>query len=137
MVDYNGNLIDFVMTIDSFEVFDPSNRTEMLYVQGNRYTASKKRYLVENGYLYLYGKSIPKLVKMRAVFEDPIEVAGFSTYCGTENCPSDIFELEFPMDADQIDTLMEMAAQELIVLFSQNAEDITNDNEDTQKVQPK
>lgn len=137
MLDYNGNLIDFVMTIDSFERFDPSNRTEMLYVNGNKYTANKKRYLIEDGFLYLYGRNIPKLIKMRAVFEDPIDVVGFSTYCDSESCPDDIFELEFPMDADQIDTLMEIVAQELIVLFSQNAEDISNDNEDTQRVQPK
>ena len=139
MTDYNGNLIDYVMNIDSQERFDPSNRVEMLYLEGNKYTAHKKRYILENGYLYAYGKNLPILIKMRALFEDPVEAANFLTYCPEEKtCPSeDVFDMDFPMDADQIDLMIELAVQELIVLFSQNAEDLTNDNIDTQRTQPK
>ena len=137
MLDYNGNLIDYVMTIDSFERLDPTNRVELLYLSGNRYTSHKWRYIIENGFLYAYGKRVPVLLRMRAVFEDPIEVSNFISYCQKEGCPEDVFDIEFPMDADQIDTMIELAAQELVVLFSQSQNDITNDNEDVQRVQPK
>ena len=52
-------------------------------------------------------------------------------------CGLDIFEIDFTMDGDQMDILIEFAVQELIVLFSQNQEDLTNDNMDTQRIQPK
>ena len=139
MTDYNNNLIDYVMNIDNQERFDPSNRVEMLYLEGNKYTAHKRRYVLENGYIYVYGREVPILIKMRALFEDPLEAANFSSYCPKEEseCPEDIFEMDFPMDADQIDTMIELTVQELVVLFSQNAEDLTNDNNDTQRTQPK
>lgn len=138
MSDYNNNLIDYVMVINNQDRFDPTNRVEMLYVDGNKYTAGKKRYILENGYIYTYGKNLPSLIKMRALFEDPLEALSFSSYCDEEKpCPFDIFEMEFPMDADQIDVMIELSVQEIIGIFSQGVEDLTNDNTDTQRVQPK
>ena len=140
LTDYNGNMIDYVMTIDTYEKFDYTNRNEMLYVMGNKYTSNKKRYLIEDGYLYAYGRNVPYMVRMRAIFEDPIQAYQFKDLCENSKkdaCGLDIFEMDFPMDGDQMDILIEFAVQELIVLFSQNQEDLTNDNMDTQRIQPK
>lgn len=140
LTDYNGSLIDYVMTIDTYEKFDYTNRNEMLYSMGNKYTSNKKRYLIEDEYLYAYGKDIPVIVRMRAVFEDPIATYQLSEMCkepNSDKCGLDIFEMDFPIDGDQVDLLVEFAVQELVVLFSQNQEDLTNDNTDTQRIQPK
>ena len=37
---------------------------------------------------------------------------------------------EFPLDNDMVDTLVELSVNELIVLFNQNIEDLTNDSKD-------
>lgn len=132
MSDYNGNLIDYVMTIDSGDKFDFSSRTEMLHISGNRYTASRRRYLIDKGYIYAYGREVPKVLQMRALFEDPVEAINFISYCPPEVSDEciDIFDIEFPIDGDTIDTLIELSANELIILFQQNIEDMSNDTKD-------
>ena len=132
MSDYNGNLIDYVMTIDSGDKFDYSNRIEMLHISGNKYTASRRRYIIDKGYIYAYGKEVPKLLQMRALFEDPVEAINFISYCPSEFYDScvDILDMEFPIDGDTVDTLIELAVNELIILFKQNIEDMSNDTKD-------
>ena len=132
MTDYNKNLIDYVMTVDSGIKFDPTNKTELIHIRGNKYTATNKRFLIDNGYLYAYGKMIPDVLQIRALFEDPIEVINFSTLCSEDVSCIDIFEIDFPIDSDLIDVLIQFAAEELIVLFKQGVEDKSaNTNDDT------
>jgi hypothetical protein len=132
MTDYNNNLIDYVMTIDSGDKFDFTNKSEMLHINGNKYTASKRRYLIDNDYLFAYGKDVPQILQIRALFEDPIEAVKFTTLCSSEvneRC-IDIFDMEFPMDGDTIDIAVQLTSEELIVLFKQNMEDVSNDTGD-------
>lgn len=132
MHDYNGNLIDYVMTIDGGDKFDYSNRRELLHVGGNKYTASRRRYIIDKGYIYAYGVDVPKILQMRALFEDPIEAMNFISYCPSESVDNciDILDIEFPIDNDTIDTLIQLSVEELIAVFKQNIEDISNDTKD-------
>lgn len=135
MADYNGNLIDYVMTIDSGDRFDFTNRTEMLHIKGNKYTANKRRYLIDKGYIYIFGFNTPKVIQMRALFSDPIEAEDFISLCTSENIEkcNDIFDMEFPIDGESIDTLIMFTVQELITFFQQSP--VANNQEAEQEQQ--
>lgn len=141
MTDYNNNLIDYVMTADNGDRFDMSNRIEMLYSKYNRYTGNKRRYVFENGHIYIYGEMLPSIIKMRALFEDPLAAKSYEGFCGNQNNDAgkclDFFQTEFPIDGELVDVMIQFTVDELISMFSQNPEDITNDNMDTVRVQPK
>lgn len=141
MSDYNGNLIDYVMTLDNMDRFDVTNRTEMLYSKGNKYTSNSKKYIFENKHLYIYGSNLPITVRMRALFEDPLAATLYEGYCGKEAKPEteclDMFQADFPIDGDLVDIMIQFTVEELIGVFTRNPEDLTNDNLDTQRVQPK
>ena len=142
LTNLNTHLIQWVMTIDSSKLVDEITREGYLYIAGNKYTSKHLRYILENGYLYVYGETIPKFIKIKLLAEDPIEAYSFPSAC-KENCEdcntdcSSIFDKEFPIDGDLVDTLIEMSIQELVILFSQNQEDQTNNSADTIREQAK
>lgn len=131
LTDYNRNLIDYVMTIDGGDKFDFTTKSELLHINGNKYTALKRRYIISDEYLYAYGKDVPKLLQMRALFEDPVKASEFISYCPSETADCmDIFDIEFPMDGDMVDVAIEFTVKELVDYFKQNIEDQTNDTRD-------
>lgn len=135
MSDYNSNIIDYLMSVDGGKKFDATNKSELLHIRGNKYTSDSERYLIENGYLFVYGKRIPEVVMLRALFEDPFEVNKFIKYC-PENASNECFDIlttEFPIDADLTDVMIQLTAEELISIFSQMPQDVKNDNSDTQQ----
>ena len=69
---------------------------------------------------------------MKFLPEDPYEVLQYPSACpdGTADCISPL-DMDFPIDGDLIDTLVEMSVNELLVLFSQIREDLTNDTKDS------
>ena len=70
-------------------------------------------------------------INVRGVFEDPVEAISYSSYCtDVDDCVNPL-ETDFPIDEDQVDTLVEMASKELVALFSQMKEDLTNDSKDS------
>lgn len=121
MSDYNRNLIDYVMSIDGSKKYDFTNRSELLYAKGNKYTSNTSKYLLDKDYLYIYGNNIPKVVQLRALFENPIEAMEFVSMCPDEvgeEC-IDIFQMEFPLEASSIDTLVQLSIQELMLSYGQ------------------
>lgn len=142
MTDYNGNLLDYVMTIDSGDRFDATNRVEMLYNKGNKYTSNKRKYIFENNHIYIYGPLLPNVVRIRGLFEDPVAASNYQGYCGNNSTEgniecADVFQTEFPIDGDLVDVMIQFTVDELIAIFNQSAEDLSNDNHDTQRIQPK
>ena len=76
-------------------------------------------------------KSIP--MKIVGLFEDPMEAKQFEGYCtDCIECKECIdYELEeFPIDNDMIDPMIELTIQELVILFGQAQQDLTNDSND-------
>lgn len=135
MSDYNGNLIDYIMTIDSGDKFDFATRSEILHLSGNRYTATQRRYIIDRGYIYIYGNNTPKVIQIRALFDDPIEAEQFISFCPDENFEkcSDIFDMDFPIDASTIDTVLQFAVQELITFFGQRPQE--NNTQEQQRAE--
>ena len=128
----NRQLIIYVTSIDGSIIYAETTWTEKKYKKANKYTAHKLDYYIKNDYLYLTHKGGPSVVTVAGVFEDPFAAEGFKSYCpDIEDDCLDPLDTDFPIDEDQVDTLIEMAAKELIVLFSQNKEDLTNDSKDS------
>ena len=68
------------------------------------------------------------------LFNDPIEVSKFSQFCDDDNsptCADSVMDIDFPIDDDLIDTLLEVTAKELVIMFSAQKEDTSSDSRDS------
>lgn len=141
LTDLNIHLIKFVMNITNGIVISETTREDYIYNAGNKYTNNHLKYILENGYLFVYGKNIPKLVRVKLLSENAIEALNFPSFCeqdctDCQDCDS-MLDKAFPIDGDLIDTLVEMAQEEVLIKFSQGQEDLTNNSVDTVKEQGK
>ena len=136
----SGSLIQSITSIDRSIKIDEISINAINSQKGNKYTSKKINYFIQSGYLYISTPTKLKVVSMIALFEDPIEVKKFIGLCGScEDCSEciDYQEENFPIDNDLIDTMIELSLIELIQIFSQNTEDLTNNSRDSLKEQSK
>lgn len=134
LTDLNSHLIQSVTSIDGQIVFSEIGWVEKKYKASNKYTANKPDYFIRNDYLYITVRSGLKVITLTGLFDDPLEVERFPSYC--EDCTDCIdcespMDKEFPMDNDMIDTLVDMCKQELLEQFIQMTEDLTNNTSDS------
>ena len=130
----SGNLIQSVTTIDRSKKLNEISLNAAKSLSGNKYAKSNLNFFIEEGYLYV-STPMSKLQFIRIVglFEDPMEVRQFESYCtDCIECKECIdYELEeFPIDNDMIDPMIELTIQELVILFGQAQQDLTNDSND-------
>lgn len=135
----SGVLIQSVTTIDRGIKIDEMSLNAVNYQKGNKYTARKLNYFIYNNYLYITTPSTLKAVSLTGLFEDPLVVNKYKGYCECVECTEcfDYKEEDFPINNDMIDTLIELTIQELVVLFTQSIEDLTNNSTDSNKQQSK
>jgi hypothetical protein len=138
-------IIQSVFTIDRSIRLDEISVSAVNYQKGNKYSSKKINYYIHNNYIYVTASSSSihnlKFITLTAIFEDPFKANEFKTFCdeGCTDCKkcNDFLEEDFPIDNDLIDTVVEMCIPELIQLFSQNIEDLTNNSRDSLKEQSK
>lgn len=128
------HFIQSVTSIDGSVIYSETSYIAKQHEKGNKYTAYHPDYYIRNNYLYVTWKKGPKILSISGIFEDPVEAQKFPSYCGDEctdcdECKSNL-ELEFPIEDNMLDTLIEMCINELVVLFSQSKEDIKQDDKD-------
>lgn len=130
---YDRELIQSVTSLDYSTVYNRIAPHILKYQKDNKYTSSKANYYIKNGYLYLTTKNYPEVVTITGIFNNPLEADNFKGYCcnndNTQGCIS-IYEKEFPLDLDLIDSCIDLAANELIEIFNSNREDLTNNSAD-------
>lgn len=131
----SGSLIQSVTTIDRSKKINEISLNAVNSQKGNKYASKAISYFIENGYLYI---STPKtnlsVVRVVGLFEDPVEVNNFRSYCN-EDCKdclscTDYQEEEFPIDNDLIDAMIELSINELVILFDQSSQDSKNNSSD-------
>lgn len=130
--DLSNHLIQSVTSLDGSIIFNETTFALIKYKSGARYTQHKPDYWIRDGYLYLTSNTGIKAITVTMLSEDPAEAALFPSYCATEDCPECIdcespLDKDFPIDNDLVDALIELSAQELIIMFSQGKEDTKND----------
>jgi len=135
----SNDLIKSVSSIDRDLKIDEISINALGSQKGNKFTSKKINYFIQDGYLYISTPSKLKVVSVIGLFEDPIEASKFPSYCGCEGCIEcvDYLEEDFPIDNYLADAVIELSLQELVVMFSQNIEDLTNNSRDNLKEQSK
>lgn len=141
LTSFNTHMIQSVSSLNGDVIFSEITWNEKKYKNANKYTAKKPDYFIRNNYLYITHRLGLKVISVTGLFEDPIEVDKFPSMC-KENCKdcedcTSMFDKEFPIDNDMIDTLIELSINELVVLFGQNIEDSTNNTRDNLPEQTK
>lgn len=129
----NNHLLQYVSSLDGSIIYSEVSFQEYKYKKGNKYTSNKPDYWVHNGYLYITHKSGPKLITASGIFEDPLAQENYTPYCEEcEDCKEceSMLDKVFPLDGELIEPLIELATQELVVLFSQIPQDSTNNSKD-------
>ena len=134
LTDLNKHLIQWIMSIDSGKMISETTRDAYIYSSGNKLTANNLQYILENGYLYIYGKAIPRAIKVKLLAENPVDAYTFPSLCECKDCDEDCLSMQertFPIDGDLVKPLIEMSATELLEWFTRSQEDITNNTSDT------
>jgi hypothetical protein len=138
LTDLNQHIISFVMSIENGMMIDEASREEFLYMDGNKYTSKKLKYIIEDGYLFV-PKNSPGVIKIKFLPENPIDVLTFPSMCPCTDCDPclDIMNVDFPIDGDMIEVLVEMVTASLIANFSVAIEDQSNNGKDSPNEQSK
>jgi len=134
LVSYSRHFIESVTSIEGSIEYKPVRMESRKYKKGNKYTSNTLDYYIKNEYIYISYKEGPRVIAVTGIFEDPVEVNSFPSYCGNDavdvDCTSPL-DTEFPMELDMIDTTIEMTFNELINIFNQTIEDTSNNSKDS------
>jgi hypothetical protein len=128
-------LIQSVTGLEGRMVLTDVEYEDKKYAKGNKYTATNPDYFFRNvgteNYIYVTVTLRIPSITITALFDNPIDVYTYPS-CDETN-PYECIEyldLEFPMDGDQIDSLIELAATELIDRFVSMRQDDSNNSID-------
>lgn len=135
----NGPLVQYVTSLEGSVVYSPISWKGYGYKKGNKFTQFKPDYFEKDSHYYLTTRKSPKGIVISQVCEDPLEAMRFKNMCDDcidcQDC-SRIFDMEFPMDGDLIEPLIEISAAELIDRFNRAIEDQGNNASDREDQQP-
>jgi hypothetical protein len=127
-----GHRIEYVTSIDGSERLDSTKFENVKYLKGNKYTGTKAKYYVHNGYGWVINRKMLNAITIGGIFEDPIEVIKFPSICGSdcEDCDCISFlDRDFPVEGSIADTMIAMAKEEIFQM-KQISNDKVNDSED-------
>ena len=131
----NGYILDAVMSVDGSIVFHEVTYLRKNWRVDDKYTSAKPDYFIKDDYLYITSTRKLKAVTVIGLFADPIEAENYPSYCdegSTEPtpCVAHPMDVEFPIDEEMIDALVELTVTELSVGFALGSEDRRNDGID-------
>ena len=136
LMNINGEIEMYVMSYNGLKQYEKGSRALIGMRKSDKYTSDVPDFFYEDGYLYLTGApdkdadATEYKVFLRTVFYDPLEV---DTFIGNSNYPMDV---DFRLDEDLVEVLIDMCVKELVIGFSQMQEDRTSDGTDDAKVAP-
>ena len=131
-----GDFVDFVRNIDFGTKYFLTDRSTMEYSSYRQYIKNSREYFIENGYLFINDKN--RVINMRAVFEDVIEVEKFNLLnnsCGViseEDKKCTVYDIEFNIDNDLEKSLKDITIQTILKHHSLTINDTTNDAKNNQ-----
>lgn len=134
ITNMNAHLIKAVTSITGENIYSEITLKEKQYKKGNKYTSNKPDYFIEDGYLYTtHIKGSPRILKVVMLPGDPLEARQFESYC--DDCPECVdcespLDMDFPIDDEMGEALIEIAAIELIKEFEDRREDKVPNSED-------
>jgi hypothetical protein len=125
-------MIKSVTTLDGGVAIDETTFESVKNSAGNKYTSKKPKFYPRNGYLYITMYKELKGITINGLFDDVIEAHKFPSLCGDcADCAcKKVTDLEFPIDGNLVDALVQMAHTELVGIFKQMGEDNENNATD-------
>jgi hypothetical protein len=126
----DDDLIQSVTSLDGGLRIDKSKFENEKYADGNKFTAKKPSMFLFNNYLYITILKKLSVVQITMLAQDPEQVWDYPSFCvvegDCEDCCIDIMDREFPLSNNQTETAIQMAANELINIFTQMRKDNNN-----------
>ena len=128
----NNHVLSSVTSIEGSIIFGETTWKAKNWRAHDKYTSTKPDFFVKDGYLYITVDKAIKIITVMGLFNDPVQVRDFPSKCDstTATCKDSIMDLDFPIDDDLIDTMIELAVQELVEDFTRRVEDTHNDARD-------
>jgi len=129
MASMDKQLFQGVMSLDGSVKYDESEWSSKKYKKGAKYTAAKVDYFVHGEYLWLTATKKPQKLTLSVLGADPIKWYQFGYCCDGQEC-LDFLSLEFPVEGGMFESIIELAAAELIDSFSKRKEDTAANSRD-------
>jgi hypothetical protein len=106
------------------DVISKSNSFEVKYNRFNKYTGTKHQWYLKDGYIYITSDLLLEYINIFAIFENPEELAGFSS-CGSSPCFS--WDSKYPCSLKMANDITNIIMQTKVQPFLQMPHDTSND----------
>jgi hypothetical protein len=133
MNSINGYVIDSVLSVNGQVIFNEVTYKSKIWRGSDKYTSAKPDWFIKDDYIYITTTRKLKAITVMGLFADPIAAANYPTKCGVGDepaCPIHPKEMDFPLDDEMVDALVQLTVQELSVGFAPGYEDRRNDSAD-------
>jgi hypothetical protein len=91
----------------------------------------KPGWFIHDGYLYVIHNTKLEKILFNSLFEDPASIAQINCPAGEETCP-DFYDTPFPIDAELVVPMYDIALKYLMTSLNMPPKDIDNDAKDSQ-----
>lgn len=136
IIGLNGKSLATITSLDGEIKFDNTTFNKNRHSIGDKYTNTRPSLYIRDQYGYVNQRPNLKGLYIYDLFYDPIEAYTFQSSCNDcVDCQcKDYLDYEFPLDGDTLNTVVKMAVNELIIMFSQMQEDTSNDARDDNEI---
>lgn len=137
--NYDTHLIQSVTSLDGNVVYSEESWIGAGYKKGNKYTSNKLDYYLKNGYLYVTHKSGPRVITITGLFNDPVEVGQYPSFCDEYECDdcTSPLDMDFAIDGTMSEVVESIVINTLLAPFTNAQEDITSNTRDSREDQAK
>ncbi len=105
-------------------IISKSNPFEVKYNRFNKYTGTKHQWYLKDGYVYITSDLLLEYINIFAIFENPEELAGFSS-CGSSPCFG--WDSKYPCSLKMSNDITNIIMQTKVMPFLQMPHDTSND----------
>lgn len=128
-------IIASVSNIENSKVYNRVTWQTIKNSEGRKFTGKEPNYFTLENNILINSITIPKVISVRAIFDEPIAAQLYPIYegdCTTSNCIS-YLTLGFAVDKDMANTIVEIVSENLIKVYGQRTEDRIQDAVDNTK----
>lgn len=134
MSSFDNHVIEYIYNMDNTIRYSETNRIEYNTSKHNKFTSNTTKYIIENGYVYIYGSSISKAINIKLLLDNPIEKYEIPSLCSDlgimkDNCLT-FDTLNFDIDNFLLEDLIQITVQELVESMLKIPQDIRKNQVD-------
>jgi len=127
----NGYMIDSVMSVNHGTIFHEVTYKSKIWRAADKYSSSKPDFFIKDDYLYITSTRTLESINILGLFAHPLDALNYPSKCEeVTTCPTHPTEMEFPLDEELVDALVELTVQEIAAGFAVGYEDKRNDGSD-------